>query len=115
MQTSDLYEVLNDCHSPQWRKEKPSKKNHEAAPSLDPFSASVWGRRKNLIWVRFRISFPDFDEQVYTYMGYLRKDRQETEIRARTTSVVTDKGKENKKKKKKIIFWEETEEEKPRK
>lgn len=57
-----------------------AKKTHEAAPSLDLFSASVWGRRKNLIWVRFRISFPDFDEQVYTSTGYLRQDRQETEI-----------------------------------
>lgn len=53
--------------------------------------------------MRFRrISFPDFDEQVYTSTGYLRQDRQETEIRART-SVVTDKSKGKKKKRINIL------------
>lgn len=94
------------------REEKETwQKNHKAAPSLAPFSASVWGWTKNLLtWVKFRsVSFPDFDEQVYNSTRYLLQDRMETEIHA-CTSVVTGKTKE-----KKIIFWEEMEEEKPRK
>lgn len=50
---------------------------------------------KKLVWVKFRISFPDFDEQVYTSTGYLRQDGQETEIHAHT-SLVIDKGNEKK-------------------
>lgn len=63
-------------------------------PPLTPSQPLCGQGGKNLLtWVRFkRISFPDFDEQVYTSTGYLRQDRQETEICAHT-SVVTDKRK----------------------
>lgn len=114
MPTSAFYEVLDNQQRPQQGKEKPSKEMIKLPPPLTPSQPLCGQGVKNLLtWVRFkRISFPDFDEQVYTSTGYLRQDRQETEICAHT-SMVTDKRKE--KKKRGLIFCEETEEEKRRK
>lgn len=60
--------------SPQYRKEKASKKIINLTPPLTPSSCSIWGRRKNhLSWVRFRtISFPDFDKHAFTFTSHVR-------------------------------------------
>lgn len=68
----DQLQISRVCNT---GKKKLAKKIINLPPPLTPSPCSIWGRRKNLLtWVRFRmISFPDFDEQVFTSTRYVRK------------------------------------------